>query len=167
MQALYIFLHFLFGTTLTDHWYISIFKTCIEVALLQYKFWKTYPVYLVFSDWLHRSHIMQHCCGCCKLKYLCGYYESTLTEVTVTEFTVHVAVAECPNSILKGTQTCSSLNGTVLYETHAAKSGIVNLDSYTSYFNIKQHLLIRNLVIHATPTGGGAQYNCCLGNILV
>ena len=79
------------------------------------------PSFLFFkvtnsSNWLHRSHVTQYCCGYYKLEYLWRYYEGTL--MLLWRATMHPVAAEHPHSTLNGTPNCSSPIGTDLYETH-------------------------------------------------
>ena len=76
----------------------------------------TYPDY---SYQVGRSHIVQYCCGFCKLEYL-WRYSATIACMVACD-TVR---SEYPHSPRNGTATCSRHSSTLWYETYLAGWGI-------------------------------------------
>ena len=55
----------------------------------------------------HRSHIIQYCCGYCKLEYLQGHSSATATGAAM-----HAVATEHPRSTLNVTSACRNHSGT-------------------------------------------------------
>ena len=129
-------------TTTASKWFVTLYYKLLPAVRSSSKHGRRWSSLLLYSismihnffhlhihippDQLCRSHIMQYCCGYCRMAY-----PQAATAWMVPTITV---AAEYPHSTLKGTPTCSSHRGTALYETYVA--GWRNLDVYTKMYGM-------------------------------